>query len=109
MAALGTDTATYAASAAGVNVSLTTGLGSGGDAQGDTLYEIENLTGSNFDDTLEGNGAINVLNGGLGIDTLSYANAGAGVTVSLVAPVVTSSKKKKKAPPPPATDTLIRL
>ena len=36
---------------------------------------IENLTGSNFDDTLEGNAAINVLNGGLGIDTVSYANA----------------------------------
>ncbi len=35
----GTDTATYAASSAGVNVSLTTGLGSGGDAQGDTLSE----------------------------------------------------------------------
>ena len=52
----GIDTATYVASAAGVNVSLMTGLGSGGDAEGDTLSTIENLTGSNFDDTLEGNG-----------------------------------------------------
>ena len=43
---LGTDTATYAASAAGVNVSLATGHGGGGDAQGDTLINIENLTGS---------------------------------------------------------------
>src|SRR5262249_52025194 len=42
---LGTDTATYAASAAGVNVSLATGLGHGGDAEGDTLINIENLTG----------------------------------------------------------------
>ena len=33
----GIDTASYAASSAGVNVSLMTGLGSGGDAQGDTL------------------------------------------------------------------------
>ncbi len=41
---------------AGVNVSLMTGVGSGGDAEGDTLATIENLTGSNFDDTLEGNG-----------------------------------------------------
>ena len=102
----GTDTATYVASATGVNVSLMTGLGSGGDAQGDTLATIENLTGSNFDDTLEGNAGINVLIGGLGIDTVSYANAAAGVTASLVAPTVTSSKKSKKAPPPPATDTL---
>ncbi|HUQ38255.1 MAG TPA: cadherin domain-containing protein [Aestuariivirga sp.] len=79
----GTDTATYAASLAGVNVSLMTGVGTGGDAQGDTLSSIENLTGSNFDDTLEGNAASNVLKGGLGIDTVSYANASNGVTVSL--------------------------
>ncbi len=79
----GTDTAKYAASAAGVDVSLVTGLGSGGDAQGDTLATIENLTGSNYNDTLEGNGANNVLTGGLGIDTVSYANATAGLTVSL--------------------------
>jgi hypothetical protein len=47
----GTDTASYAASAAGVNVGLATGLDSGGDAQGDTLINIENLTGSAFNDT----------------------------------------------------------
>ena len=42
----GTDTATYATSSAGVNVSLMTGIGNGGDAEGDTLINIENLTGS---------------------------------------------------------------
>ena len=47
-----------------------TGIGSGGDAQGDTLSNIENLTGSNFDDTLEGNAGNNVLAGGLGTDTV---------------------------------------
>ena len=71
----GTDTASYIASASGVDVSLATGLGAGGDAQGDTLSNIENLTGSNFDDTLEGNSLNNVLVGGLGTDTVSYANA----------------------------------
>ena len=45
-----------------------TGLGSGGDAQGDTLIRIENLTGSALDDTLEGNGGTNVLTGGAGAD-----------------------------------------
>ena len=80
---LGIDTATYAASAAGVNVSLATGHGSGGDAQGDTLVNIENLTGSNFNDTLEGDAGNNVLVGGAGIDTVSYEHAAAGVTVSL--------------------------
>jgi Ca2+-binding RTX toxin-like protein len=67
----------------GVKVSLMTGLGSGGDAGGDTLISIENLTGSNWNDTLEGNGGNNVLVGGLGIDTVSYEHAIAGVTVSL--------------------------
>jgi Ca2+-binding RTX toxin-like protein len=79
----GTDTATYTASSAGVNVSLVTGLGSGGDAQGDKLSHIENLTGSNFNDTLEGDAGANVLNGGAGINTVSYEHATAGVTVNL--------------------------
>jgi Ca2+-binding RTX toxin-like protein len=79
----GTDTATYAASAAGVNVSLATGLGSGGDAEGDTLVNIENLTGSGQNDTLEGNGGNNGLAGGSGNDTVSYAHAAAAVTVNL--------------------------
>jgi Peptidase M10 serralysin C terminal/RTX calcium-binding nonapeptide repeat (4 copies) len=79
----GTDTATYATSPAGVNVSLMTGLGSGGDAQGDNLINFENLTGSNFSDTLEGNAGTNVLNGGTGIDTVSYEHATAAVTVNL--------------------------
>ena len=84
----GTDTASYATSASGVTVSLALGTGIGGDAQGDHLFNIENLTGSNFDDTLEGNAGNNKLVGGWGIDTVSYAHAasganGVGVTVDL--------------------------
>jgi Ca2+-binding RTX toxin-like protein len=79
----GVDTATYAASLAGVFVSLMSGLGSGGDAEGDTLINIENLTGSAFGDALEGNAGNNVLSGGAGIDTVSYEHATVGVTVSL--------------------------
>jgi Ca2+-binding RTX toxin-like protein len=79
----GTDTASYAASSSGVTVSLAAGTSSGGDAQGDTLISFENLTGSGFNDTLEGDGANNVLNGGAGTDTVSYEHAGAAVTVSL--------------------------
>ena len=84
----GVDTASYATSAAGVAVSLATGIGSGGDAEGDRLSNIENLTGSNLDDTLQGNSGNNKLVGGLGTDTVSYANAtsganGVGVTVNL--------------------------
>ncbi len=60
----GNDYASYTLSLAGVNVSLTTGLGSGGDAQGDTLSGIENLGGSaDYADTLEGDGGPNYLRG----------------------------------------------
>ena len=100
----GVDTANYASSPAGVTVSLMLGTGSGGDAQGDTLTNIENLTGSNLDDTLEGNAGNNVLAGGLGTDTVSYAHAasgagGVGVTVNLA---VTSAQNTVTA----GTDTL---
>jgi Ca2+-binding RTX toxin-like protein len=79
----GNDTLSYAKSSAGVNVSLQTGAASGDDATGDTFSHIENLLGSANKDTLEGDGNSNVLDGGAGIDTVSYANAGAAVTVNL--------------------------
>ena len=64
-----------------------TGTGSGGDAQGDKLLNIENLVGSNFNDTLEGNPVSGTLHAS-GNDIVSFAHAasgagGAGVTVNL--------------------------
>jgi Ca2+-binding RTX toxin-like protein len=79
----GIDTASYASSSDGVRVSLLTGLGEGGDAQGDRLLSVENLIGSAFDDFFEGNAEANRLNGGDGTDTVTYAHATAGVTVGL--------------------------
>ena len=61
-------------------------------AGNDILTGIENLIGSQYNDTLTGDGNDNVIEGGLGADTLagglgndtaSYAGATAGVTVSL--------------------------
>ena len=95
----GIDTATYAASSAGVNVSLMMHTGSGGDAAGDTLFNIEKLIGSKFNDTLEGDGGANTLTGGNGIDTVSYKNAGGAVKVSLA---TTSAQNTLAA----GTDTL---
>ena len=66
----GTDTATYADSGPGVTVNLATGSGSGGTAEGDTLSEIENVTGSAQNDVLIGDANANVLSGGSGDDTL---------------------------------------
>src|ERR1700741_354603 len=57
----GNETADYSASHSGVEVSLAAGRGVGGTAQGDELYEIENLTGSDYDDTLQGNDKDNIL------------------------------------------------
>jgi serralysin len=67
----GSDTATYAASASGVVVDLTTGNGSGGDAAGDTLISIESLIGSTFADVLIGSAVANILDGGGGVDLLA--------------------------------------
>ena len=67
----GVNTASYAGSTAAVLVNLSSGAGLGGYAQGDTLANIQNLIGSNFGDTLTGNGGANVLNGGAGADTMT--------------------------------------
>jgi len=47
------------------------GTGTGGDAQGDVIANIQNLNGSDFDDTLVGDWSNNELDGGDGNDTLS--------------------------------------
>ena len=67
----GTDTASYAGSSAAVTVSLAAGAtNTGGDAEGDTLSNIENLTGSAHSDVLNGDAGNNVLRGEAGNDRL---------------------------------------
>jgi Ca2+-binding RTX toxin-like protein len=101
----------YIGATAGVTVNLNlTGSQNTGGSGFDTLVSIENVTGTNFNDTLTGNGTNNVLaglggndqllggagndtlyggsgndvlNGGAGIDTANYSTATAGVTVML--------------------------
>lgn len=67
----GIDTASYANATAGVYASLTTGIGETGEAAGDTLSGIENLTGSAYGDQLFGDGKDNILTGGDGVDHLT--------------------------------------
>ena len=50
----GNDTASYARSKGAVKIDLAAGTALGGDATGDTLTEIENVTGSRKSDTLLG-------------------------------------------------------
>jgi Ca2+-binding RTX toxin-like protein len=75
----GSDTADYSSSPAGVTVNLATGLGSGGDAQGDLLGGIENIIGSAHDDVLMGDSGANMLAGGAGNDAYFVDNAGDAV------------------------------
>jgi len=74
------DTASYASSATAVRADLTAGVGTGGDAQGDTYNSIENLKGSSFADTLIGDAGVNTLEGGNGDDLLS-GRGGADVLI----------------------------
>src|SRR5581483_11452808 len=89
----GSDTAAYADLKASVTVDLAlTGSQNTGAGGNDTLKSIEQVIGSDYADKLSGNGGDNVLEGGLGNDTMdgrggfdfaSYATAPGGVTVSL--------------------------
>jgi len=97
----GTDTASFGNAASAITADLTVGTATGDGT--DTLTGIENLTGSaqndaltgdanantltggNGDDTLDGRAGNDQLDGGAGSDTASFANAGSGVTVDLLA------------------------
>ena len=106
----GTDTASYAHSGAGVTINLAglpgfggnAGFGVGGDAHGDVLVSIENVTGSNYGDVFYGSAANNTLDGGAGVDRVSYRYADEGVSVDLDHNTVTGGAST-------GTDTLIRI
>ncbi|MGL4960572.1 MAG: calcium-binding protein [Inquilinus sp.] len=97
----GIDTASYYYATTGVSIDLGAHTASGGEAQGDVLTGIENLTGGQANDSLAGDAGANVLagwngndvlrggtgadklDGGAGIDTASYYTGATGVVVSL--------------------------
>ena len=106
----GVDTASYQGSTAAVTINLITNINTGGDAVSDSLSNIENITGSNYndtitgstganylrgilgndslsgdngDDTLEGGDGADTLNGGAGIDTVTYENSPTAVNINL--------------------------
>jgi Ca2+-binding RTX toxin-like protein len=90
----GTDYLNYNTSSEGVNVDLSTGTGTGGDAEGDVITGFERIIGSNFDDTLTGDDANNLftggagadaIDGGAGVDWVSYRGSSEAVTIDLAA------------------------
>jgi Ca2+-binding RTX toxin-like protein len=75
----GSDTVSYKGSPTGVTVNLNPGaINSGGDAEGDVITNVENITGSSHDDHLTGNSLANLLSGGEGDDSLT---GGAGADI----------------------------
>ena len=81
------DWAVYRDAMEGVKVNLSTGKGEGGEAEGDTLRNIELIWGSTKDDTFIASAdedTIDIIHGDGGSDTLSYeASEDVGVTVNL--------------------------
>ncbi|MFN3845812.1 MAG: Hint domain-containing protein [Paracoccaceae bacterium] len=71
----GIDTVTYAAETAAVNVNLNTGVATGTTSGTDTLNFIENVIGTDFNDTITGSNDANEIFGGAGNDLI---DAGAG-------------------------------
>ncbi|MCG8564040.1 MAG: hypothetical protein MI747_03060, partial [Desulfobacterales bacterium] len=71
----GSDTLVFDGSRGGVTVDLAAGTGLGGDAQGDTYWNIENVMGTSGIDRLTGNAGDNYLVGNAGDDVL-VGNAG---------------------------------
>jgi len=65
----GFNTADYSTSSAGVQVTIG-GTATGGDAQGDVLTNIQSIRGSEFGDTLIGDGGANLLVGNGGDDVI---------------------------------------
>lgn len=87
----GVDTILYSHATSGVTVNLSTGLATGGDGS-DTITNVENVVGSNYNDTLVGDANANtiqggagndILTGGAGIDTFKWASADKGTTTAV--------------------------
>ena len=77
------DWAVYRGAMEGVMVDLSTGMGTGGEAMGDTLVDIELVWGSMHDDTFIASNGADYIHGDNGSDTVSYEASELGVTVTL--------------------------
>jgi Ca2+-binding RTX toxin-like protein len=79
----GTDTTDYSDEVDNIVVNLGTGVGTGGDAQGDRYVSIENATGGSGNDTFAASLAANVIDGYNGVDRVTYSSETVGLTIVL--------------------------
>ncbi len=77
------DWAVYKYAKEGVTVNMATGKGTGGEAMGDTLMNIELIWGSEYNDTFISGPGSNIFEGDGGSDTVSYEESEMGVWVDL--------------------------
>jgi VCBS repeat-containing protein len=105
----GSDTLYFGSATNAVTVTLTDSVGSAAGQGTDTLYSIENVIGSSYNDVITGNSSNNTfiggdgndtVDGGTGIDVMNYANATAAVTVSLATSLVAGGE---------GSDTLLNI
>ncbi len=85
----GYDSVTYGLAKKAVTVNLANSALNKGEAAGDTFQSIEGLGGSNFKDKLTGNDIGNIINGGLGSDTLT---GGAGADAFVFSSALSKTK-----------------
>jgi Ca2+-binding RTX toxin-like protein len=74
---------TYQNASASVTVNMVTGQAVGASTGTDTFSGVSRVRGSNSNDLIIDNSGNNNLDGRGGLDTVSYANASAGVSISL--------------------------
>ncbi|MFG1379695.1 putative Ig domain-containing protein, partial [Xanthobacter autotrophicus] len=72
---VGMDYVRYLGATTGVTVNLATGLGQGGDAEGDTYIDIEGIVGTAYNDVLTGDVFENTIYGGKGDDVIDGGGA----------------------------------
>ena len=71
------DRLSYEGSSASVDIDLSTGTASSGDAEGDIFTNFEDIEGSSHNDTLIGDENDNIIEGGAGADYLDGGSSGA--------------------------------
>ena len=80
----GVDTVTYAARSGHIHVSLDGVANDGAKGEHDNIHvDVENVITGSGNDTIQGSAASNMLDGGAGVNTLSFANAPSAISVNL--------------------------
>ena len=101
------DWAVYRGATAGVTVNLNTGNGTGGEAMGDTIRNIELIWGSKQGDMFIASEGTDIFHGDGGSDTVSYEASKHGVAIQLTGNGATTFTAGDSTATPPTMDMFI--